>query len=135
MFYKFLKFLFLSTLTLVWGGCENADDTVAGYGCNSIRCYNTTAVTKSGKVYDIIKCDDGLKYPRHAVFQDSEFMEITINTEPPRIAELEIGDECGIINCKYIESDICYESEVRDSTGNRNFAKICTPIIDCPEKK
>ena len=38
MFYKFLKFSILSTLAFVWGGCENMDHAVAGYGCDSTDC-------------------------------------------------------------------------------------------------
>ena len=65
MFYKFLKFLFLSTLTLVWGGCDTKDDPVAGYGCFPTKCYNTTATNDAGKVFDIIECEDGEKFLRH----------------------------------------------------------------------
>ena len=64
MFYKFLKFLFLSTLTLVWGGCDTKDDAVAGYGCFPTKCYNTTATDKNGMTISIIECEDGTKYLR-----------------------------------------------------------------------
>jgi hypothetical protein len=40
---------------------------VPTYGGMAVYCYNDTAVNDSGKVFDIIECDDGQKYLK---FQD-----------------------------------------------------------------
>ena len=137
MFYKFLKFLFLSALTLVWGGCDTKDDAVAGYGCiGAIQCYNDTMITQSGKTLDIIDCNDDMKYLRHPglYYSDPEIQkEITrknLNIEAPFLDE-----SCGISNCKYSGPDICYEQTVLNlSTGAEEQIQECVPVIECPQK-
>lgn len=139
MLYKFLKFLFLSCLTLIWGGCDAKDDPVAGYGCiGAIQCYNDTMITKSGKTFDIIDCNNDIKYLRHPslYYTDPEIKkEIprkNLNIEAPLL-----GEPCGgITNCKYSGPDICYEQTVFNLTTKvEEQIEECSPAIECPEKK
>ena len=136
MFYKQLKYFFLSTLALFWGACENADESVAGYGCLSSRCYNSTAETSSGKTFDIIECDNGYKYLRHPklYYEDPEVRD-EIDKDLFFREDTPYPDErCEASNCKYIGSDICYEKTFNDLTGGDTTVTICVPTIDCPEK-
>lgn len=125
MFYKFLKFIFLSSLTLIWGGCESKDHAVAGYGCYSTKCYNTTAVNDAGKVFDIIECEDGDKYLRHPGIYDSDLAPKDLPPNVDVFAPVTDGTErCGATNCKYSEQDLCVDG----------LDGGCYPAIDCPEK-
>lgn len=137
MIYKFLKFLFLSCLTLIWGGCENKDTPVAAYGCFAIQCYNDTMITQSGKTFDIIDCNNDIKYLRHPglYYSDPEIKQQifrnNLNIEAPYI-----DGACGITNCKYSGPDICYEHTViKLSTGAEEQVQECLPVIECPEKR
>jgi hypothetical protein len=136
MFYKFLKFLFLSTLTLVWGCSEDKDHAVATYGCFSSKCYNTTAQNKSGQVFNIIECETGEKFLRNPGLY---------NEDPARQKELPEGVEvnapqagfngCGATNCKYDSVKVCIDGIAVDENGNEHEIGACHPTIDCPEKK
>ena len=135
MFYKFLKFIFLSALTFVWGGCETKDEAVAGYGCFPTRCYNTTALNDAGKAFDIIECEDGEKYLRHPglYYYDSELQK-----ELPKgvwtLAPPANNDGCGATNCTYSEQDLCVDGFIFDEHGNEKPIGDCAPVIECPEK-
>ena len=137
MIYKFLKFLFLSTLTLIWGGCESKDHAVAGYGCISTQCYNTTAVNDAGKVFDIIECENGDKYLRHPGIYESH---LAPNDLPPDVYVFAPQQKpgaigCGVTNCTYSEQDLCVDGVVLDEHGNEQPVGGCYPTINCPEKK
>lgn len=134
MIYKFLKFLFLSVLTLIWGGCDNKDHVVAGYGCDSTQCYNTTAVNEAGKIFDIIECESGDKYLRNPGIYASD---LTPNDLPPGVYAFAPPSDgtsrCGATNCKYNEPDHC--EYVLDEQGNEQPTGSCFPTVECPEKK
>ena len=136
MFYKQLKYFFLSTLALFWGACENADESVAGYGCLSSRCYNSTAETSSGKTFDIIQCDNGYKYLRHPklYYEDPEVRDVIdkdLHFDPRAPYPHEA---CEAENCQFVGPEICYEKTFNDLTGGDTTVTICVPTIDCPEK-
>ena len=123
MFYKFLKFLFLSTLTLVWGGCDTKDDPVAGYGCFPTKCYNTTATNDAGKVFDIIECEDGEKFLRHpGLYGEDPELQKELPEGVETVAPPADVDGCGATNCKYDSVQTCIDG------------KACYPAITCPEK-
>ena len=135
--YKYLTYIFLSMLSLFWGACENSDDSVATYGCDSYKCYNSTVKTPSGKVVDIIECDNSYKFLRHPrlYYEDPEvrdFMDQDLffseNTPYP-------DERCGASNCQFIGSKICYDMNYNDENGNVHSYDICVATVDCPEKK
>ena len=134
VFYKFLKFIFLSSLTLIWGGCENKDDAVAGYGCFPTKCYNTTATNDVGKVFDIIECEDGEKYLRHpGLYYHDPQLQSELPKGVKTLAPPADVDGCGATNCKYSKQDLCIDGVVIDEQGNEQPAGDCFPTIDCPE--
>lgn len=136
MFYKHWKKILLSVLALFWSGCENEDNAVAGYGCDSFLCYNATATTKSGKVFDIIECDYGYKFLRHPnlYYEDIEVQdEIDNDLHFEKFAPYS-DERCGALNCKYIGPDICYDESFTDTNGVVHTYNTCVPTIDCPEK-
>ena len=134
MFYKFLKFIFLSSLTLIWGGCDTKDDVVAGYGCYPNKCYNTTITNDAGKVFDIIECESGNKHLRHpGVYNDAPELQKEL-PEDVEIFAPPTDIDCGAPNCKYSEQDLCVDGIVIDEQGNERPVGGCYPVIDCPEK-
>ena len=136
MFYKHPKYLFLSMLTLFWGGCDNKDHAVAGYGCESYKCYNSTAETPSGKTFDIIECDNGYKYLRHPklYYEDTEVRE-KIDKELFFREEAPYPNEsCEASNCKFIGQEICYDVNYTDINGTIQTYNTCIPTVDCPKK-
>ena len=137
MFYKHLKYLFLSMLALFWGACENSDDGVATYGCLSFKCYNSTIVTPSGKVVDIIQCDNRYKFLRHPklYYDDPEVREI-MDKDLFFSEYTPYPDEnCDATNCKLIGPEICYDETYNDENGNIESYNRCVATVDCPEKK
>jgi hypothetical protein len=105
---------------------------VPAYGGFPVYCYNDTAVNDSGKVFDIVVCDNGEKYLR---FQ-SLYMDI-----PEKQKELPKGvnpvppapDSIYARNCTR-EPDICIDAFTIDENGNEKPVGGCYPSIDCPEK-
>ena len=133
MFYKFLKFLFLSTLTLVWGGCDTKDDAVAGYGCFPTKCYNTTATDKNGMTISIIECEDGTKYLRNqGLYAEDPKRQETLPDDVQIVAPN--TDECGATNCKYDSVRVCIDGITVDEQGNEHGIGACHANIECPEK-
>jgi hypothetical protein len=133
MFYKFLKFLFLSTLTLVWGGCESKDHAVAGYGCISTQCYNTTATDKNGMTISIIECEDGTKYLKNpGLYIEDPKRQETLPDDVQIVAPN--TDECGATNCKYDSVRVCIDAITVDEQGNEHGIGACHANIECPEK-
>ena len=135
--YKYIKYIFLSMLSLFWGACENSDEPIATYGCISSKCYNSTVVTPSGKVVDIIECDNRYKFLRHPklYYEDPEVREMmdedlffTEYTPTP-------NERCEASNCKFIGPEICYDMSYNDENGNVHSYDICVATVDCPEKK
>ena len=117
MFYKFLKFLFLSTLTLVWGGCDTKDDAVAGYGCFPTKCYNTTATDKNGMTISIIECEDGTKYLRNqGLYIEDPKREETLPDDIQIVAPN--TDECGSTQSPWMNKVTNTESELATPTSN-----------------
>ena len=105
---------------------------VPAYGGFPVYCYNDTAVNDSGKVFDIVVCDNGEKYLR---FQ-SLYMDIPekqkelpkgVNPVPP--AQNSIYAR----NCTR-EPDICIDGFTIDDNGNEQPIGGCYPSIECPEK-
>ena len=137
MFYKHLKYLFLSMLALFWGACENSDDSVATYGCNSYKCYNSTAVTPSGKTFDIIECEDRYKYLRHPkLYYDDPEVRDMIDKDLFFQEDAPYPDgRCGAANCQYVGPEICYDANYTDSAGTIHSYSNCVATVDCPEKK
>ena len=136
MFYKHWKKFLLSVLALFWSGCENEDHAVAGYGCISTLCYNATATTESGKVFDIIECNNRYKYLRHPklYYEDPEVRD-EIDKDLFFRQDTPYPDErCEASNCKYIGSDICFDKSDTDIDGIVHSYNTCVPSIDCPEK-
>ena len=124
MFYKFLKFLFLSTLTLVWGGCDTKDDAVAGYGCFPTKCYNTTATDKNGMTISIIECEDGTKYLKNpGLYIEDPKREETLPDDIQIVAPN--TDECGATNCKYDSVKICIDGITVKETSTES--ELATP--------
>ncbi|MBR3669600.1 MAG: hypothetical protein IKN70_06280 [Fibrobacter sp.] len=124
-------------LSLFWGACENSDEPIATYGCISSKCYNSTVVTPSGKVVDIIECDNRYKFLRHPklYYEDPEVREMmdedlffTEYTPTP-------NERCEASNCKFIGPEICYDMSYNDKNGNVHSYDICVATVDCPEKK
>ena len=133
MFYKFLKFLFLATLTLVWGGCDTKDDAVAGYGCFPTKCYNTTATDKNGMTISIIECEDGTKYLRNqGLYIEDPKREETLPDDVQIVAPN--TDECGATNCKYDSVRVCIDAITVDEQGNEHGIGAFHANIECPEK-
>ena len=105
---------------------------VPAYGGFPVYCYNDTAVSDSGKVFDIVVCDNGEKYLR---FQ-SLYMDI-----PEKQKELPKGvnpvppapDSIYARNCTR-EPDICIDGFTIDDNGNEQPVGGCYPSIECPEK-
>ena len=105
---------------------------VPAYGGFPVYCYNDTAVNDSGKVFDIVVCDNGEKYLR---FQ-SLYMDI-----PEKQKELPKGvnpvppapDSIYARNCTR-EPDICIDAFTIDENGNEQPIGGCYRSIDCPEK-
>ena len=121
----------------MWGGCESKDHAVAGYGCFSTKCYNTTAVNDAGKVFDIIECENGEKYLRHPGIYESN---LAPNDLPPGVEVFAPQQKpgaigCGATNCTYSEQDLCVDGFVLDEHGNEQPVGGCYPAIECPEKK
>ena len=137
MFYKHLKYLFLSMLALFWGACENSDDSVATYGCNSYKCYNSTAVTPSGKTFDIIECENRYKYLRHPkLYYDDPEVRDMIDKDLFFQEDAPYPDgRCGAANCQYVGPEICYDANYTDSAGTIHSYSNCVATVDCPEKK
>ena len=136
MFYRHWKKILLSVLALFWSGCENEDHSIAGYGCDSFLCNNATATTESGKVFDIIECDNGKKYLRHPKLyyedpevQDAIDKDLNFDENAPYTDE-----RCGALNCKYVGPDICFDESYFDTIGVVHSYKTCEPTLDCPEK-
>ena len=104
----------------------------AVYAPPTVFCYNDTAVNDSGKVFDIVVCDNGEKYLR---FQ-SLYMDI-----PEKQKELPKGvnpvppapDSIYARNCTR-EPDICIDAFTIDENGNEQPVGGCYPSINCPEK-
>jgi hypothetical protein len=135
--YKFLKYLFLSMLSLFWGACENSDEAAATYGCISSKCYNSTIETPSGKVVDIIECDNRYKFLRHPklYYEDTEVREIidqglffSQHTPNP-------DENCEAMNCQFVGPEICYDVNYTDSAGTIHSYNNCVATVDCPKKK
>ena len=124
-------------LALFWGACENSDDGVATYGCNSYKCYNSTAVTPSGKTFDIIECEDRYKYLRHPkLYYDDPEVRDMIDKDLFFQEDAPYPDgRCGAANCQYIGPEICYDMSYNDENGNVHSYNNCIATIDCPEKK
>ncbi len=133
MLYKFLKLLFLSTLTLVCGGCDTQDDAVAGYGCFPTKCYNTTATDKNGMTISIIECEDGTKYLKNpGLYIEDPKREETLPDDIQIVAPN--TDECGATNCKYDSVRVCIDAITVDEQGNEHGIGACHANIECPEK-
>lgn len=137
MFYKHLKYLFLSMLALFWGACENSDDSVATYGCNSYKCYNSTAVTPSGKTFDIIECENRYKYLRHPkLYYDDPEVRDMIDKDLFFREDTPYPDErCEATNCQFVGPEICYDVNYTDSAGTIHSYNDCVATVDCPKKK
>lgn len=135
--YKYIKYIFLSILSLFWGACENSDEAVATYGCLSFKCYNSTIVTPSGKVVDIIQCDNRYKFLRHPklYYDDPEVREI-MDKDLFFSEYTPYPDEnCDATNCQLIGPEICYDETYNDENGNIESYNRCVATVDCPEKK
>ena len=131
MFYKHWKTILLSALALLWSGCENEDSAVAGYGCLPTVCYNSTATNDSGKVFDIIECEDGYKYlrePGHYMFQTELQKELPEGVDPYRPST----GSCYATNCKN-GSKICVKGSFTEKGIAKDY-KHCDSRIECPEK-
>ena len=137
MFYRHWKKIILALTAFFWSACENSDDAVATYGCLSYKCYNSTIVTPSGKVVDIIECDNRYKFLRHPklYYEDPEVREMmdedlffTEYTPTP-------DERCEASNCKFIGPEICYDMSYNDENRNVHSYDICVATVDCPEKK
>jgi hypothetical protein len=136
MLYKFLKFLFLSTLTLVWGCSDDKDHAVATYGCFASKCYNTTAKNDSGREFDIIECESGDKFLRFpGLYNEIPEMRKDLPKGVEVNAPIANHNDCGAINCKYEEANICIDGVTLDENGNEKNVGGCYPVIDCPEKE
>ena len=107
---------------------------VPTYGGMAVYCYNDTAVNDSGKVFDIIECDDGQKYLK---FQDL-YMDLPekqkelpegVNPVPPN----RVPNSFYAQNCTR-EPDICIDAFTIDENGNEQPVGGCYPSINCPEK-
>ena len=136
MFYKFLKLIFLSALTLVWGGCDTKDDAVAGYGCFPTKCYNTTATNDAGNVFSIIECEDGNKYLRHpGLYAEDPKLQKDLPEGVEVFAPTTDINGCGATNCKYDSVQICVDGITVDEQGNEHDIGACNYPIECPEKR
>ena len=98
------------------------------YGPMAVNCYNDTAVNDSGKVFDIIKCEDGKKYLHEPGLYDElpetqKELPEGVNINMPMPSNSYAG------NCE-ISGDICYERAPDDSVMGG-----CRPIVNCPKKK
>ena len=134
MFYKHWKKIALALTAFFWGGCDSKDHAVAGYGCISTQCYNTTAVNDAGKTFDIIECENGDKYLRHPGIYESH---LAPNDLPPGVDVFAPQTDergCGATNCTYSEQDLCVDGFVLDEHGNEQPVGGCYPTINCPEK-
>lgn len=107
---------------------------VPAYGGFPVYCYNDTAVNDSGKVFDIVECDDGQKYLK---FQDL-YMDLPekqkelpegVNPVPPS----RVPNSFYAQNCTR-EPDICIDAFTIDENGNEQPVGGCYPSINCPEK-
>jgi len=108
------------------------ENPVPTYGGMAVYCYNDTAVNDSGKVFDIVECDDGQKYLR---FQNL-YMDLPetqkelpegVNPVPPTPAS-------GYAQNCTREPDICIDAFTIDENGNEKPVGGCYPSIECPEK-
>ena len=105
---------------------------VPAYGVDPVYCYNSTAANDSGKVFDIIECDDGQKYLR---FQ-SLYMDLpeTQAELPQGIHPVPPDPRSGLATNCTREPDICIDGVTKDENGNQQPVGGCYPSIGCPEK-
>lgn len=105
---------------------------VPAYGGIAVYCYNDTAVNDSGKVFDIIECDDGQKYLK---FQDL-YMDLPEKQKelPEGVHPVPPNPQSGIASNCTREPDICIDAFTIDENGNEQPIGGCYPSINCPEK-
>lgn len=105
---------------------------VPTYGGMAVYCYNDTAVNDSGKVFDIIECNDGQKYLR---FQNL-YMDLPEKQKelPEGVHPVPPNPQSGIASNCTREPDICIDAFTIDENGNEQPIGGCYPSIDCPEK-
>ena len=105
---------------------------VPAYGVDPVHCYNDTAVNDSGKVFDIIECDDGQKYLK---FQDL-YMDLPEKQKelPEGVHPVPPNPQSGIASNCTREPDICIDAFTIDENGNEQPIGGCYSSINCPEK-
>ena len=105
---------------------------VPAYGGFPVYCYNDTAVNDSGKVFDIIECDDGQKYLK---FQDL-YMDLPEKQKelPEGVHPVPPNPQSGIASNCTREPDICIDAFTIDENGNEQPIGGCYSSINCPEK-
>ena len=105
---------------------------VPAYGVDPVYCYNSTAANDSGKVFDIIECDDGQKYLRfQGLYMDLPETQAEL---PQGIHPVPPDPRSGLATNCTREVDICIDGVTKDENGNQQPVGGCYPTIECPEK-
>ena len=123
-----------SSSSVVAESSSSFEVPVPTYGGMAVYCYNDTAVNDSGKVFDIIECDDGQKYLRfQSLYMDlpetQKELPEGVNPVPPNRTPGSFYAQ----NCTR-EPDICIDAFTIDENGNEQPIGGCYRSIDCPEK-
>ena len=102
------------------------------YGPMAVKCYNDTAANDSGKVFDIIACENGAKYLRfQSLYADLPEKQKEL---PKGVGIVPPDPKSGIaVNCTR-EVDICIDGAKRDENGNLTPVGGCYPTTECPAK-
>lgn len=121
-----------SSSSVISGSSSSFELPVPAYGVDPVHCYNDTAVNDSGKVFDIVECNDGQKFLRfQSLYKD---LPETQSELPQGVQPVPPNPQSGIAaNCTR-EPDICIDGFTIDENGNEQPVGGCYPSIDCPEK-